>query len=548
MPRCGIIDVGKARGGTMKKINTGSSDFSDLRKENVIYVDKTAYIHRLISDEENKVLFIARPRRFGKSLTISALKYLFSGRRDLFCGLAIDKSDWKWRTHPVIHFRFNELRTESVAMFEEDFVAYVKKQLVMAGHAYDDAVPYSLNFANAIEQLYAKSCEDHAKDPEHRGEGVVILIDEYDAPVGHALDDIPKAEAIRARMSSLYAQMKDRTGCIRFLLMTGISKFTKLSVFSALSNIVDISQRDDVAAMFGYTEEELTANFEEHLREHAARMGKPYDEYRAEMKRWFNGFRFAKHDETTVYNPISVAYTLTTKEPCFSATWATTGRPSMLMNYLKREDVATLDWQNGIETAEEEFDVADLEKLTPTAMFYQAGYLTIKDYDDGLYTLGVPDEEVRRDLAKLTVGAMASEDMTWAASLGVKLLSADWPKFFIGLKSLYAHMPYGPTEDFVQEFSYERILYTLLASQGVEVVAEDRQSDGRADIVAKHKKGVYVFELKVGAPIDKAFAQIRAKGYADPYVASGKPVWLIGLSFDRDTRKLVDCAAEPFAR
>ena len=207
----------------MKRINTGSSDFSDLRKENVIYVDKTAYIHRLVSDEENKVLFISRPRRFGKSLTISALKYLFEGRRDLFRGLDIDKSDWKWQTHPIIHFRFNELSTASVEEFCTDFEIYVNKRLCDAGFACDGPQSCWQNFADAIDALYRRSVEDHAKDPEHRGEGVVILIDEYDAPVGHALDDIPKAEAIRARMSSLYAQMKDRTGCIRFLLMTGIS-------------------------------------------------------------------------------------------------------------------------------------------------------------------------------------------------------------------------------------------------------------------------------------------------------------------------------------
>ena len=530
----------------MTRINTGSSDFADLRKTNVVYVDKTAFIHRLLSDEENKVLFISRPRRFGKSLTISALKYLFSGRRDLFRGLAIDKTDWKWRTNPVIHFRFNELRTESIEAFDEDFPAYVATRLREAGCDYDEKRSYSQNFASAIETLHARSVKDHEVDPEHKGEGVVILIDEYDAPVGHALDDIKKAEAIRARMSSLYAQMKDRTGCIRFLLMTGISKFTKLSVFSALSNIRDISQRDDIAAMFGYTEEELTANFEEHLREHAAKMGRPYDEYRAELKRWYNGFRFAKNDPTTMYNPISVAYTLSEKSPSgFSATWASTGRPSMLMNYLRREDVAGLDWENGVEAVEDEFDVAELGALTAKAIFYQSGYLTIKDYDEGLYTLGVPDEEVRRDMAKLTVGAMADEGMQWAASLGAKLLAADWPKFFVGLKSLYAHLPYGPAEESVQEFSFERVLYTLLASQGVEVVAEDRQAGGRADIVAKHKKGVYVFELKVGEPVDAAFSQIREKGYADPYRASGKPVWLVGLSFDRDTRKLVDCAARP---
>ena len=203
-----------------------------------------------------------------------------------------------------------------------------------------------------------------------------------------------------------------------------------------------------------------------------------------------------------------------------------------------------------IATDEAVWEVADTPRtkgsLTATALLQQAGYLTIKDYDpDGEdYTLGVPDEEVRRDLSTLVAGVAAGETDVWAANLGKMLLHANWPKVFAGLKSIYAHLPYGPKEDGVQEFSYERILYALLASQGVEVVAEDRQSNGRADIVAKHKKGIFIFELKVDEPVDAAFAQIRARKYADPYLASGKPIWFIALSFDSRTRHLVGFAAE----
>ena len=217
----------------------------------------------------------------------------------------------------------------------------------------------------------------------------------------------------------------------------------------------------------------------------------------------------------------------------------------MLMNYLKREDVAGLDYDNLPEVAEAEFDVADLRRLKPIAMLYQSGYLTIKGYDDGLYRLGPPDEEVRRDLSEMVTGVIADENAAWAASLGVKLVTARWPEFFVGLKSLYAHMPYGSTEDTAHEAAYQRILCTLLASQGVEYRAEDVQSSGRADIVAEHKRGIFIFELKVDEPVDRAFAQIREKGYAEPYRADGRPVWLIGLSFDSTTRHLVDCAAAP---
>ena len=217
----------------------------------------------------------------------------------------------------------------------------------------------------------------------------------------------------------------------------------------------------------------------------------------------------------------------------------------MLMNYLKREDVLAIN-PDGIDDVDSsEFDVAELHHLTPVAMLFQAGYLTVKDYrpETESYTLGVPDEEVRRDLCSLLTGVAADKTVAWAGSLGKKLLNGKWDAVFAGLKALYAHLPYGPTEGRIQEFSYERSLYVLLASQGVEVVAEDRQSNGRVDIVAKHPAIVCIFELKVDEPVDKAFAQILKKGYADPYRADGRPVWLIGLSFDSTTCHLVDCAA-----
>ena len=520
----------------MRPIATDTNDFPKLRGKGCIYVDKTKFVHRMLSAVGTNLFFISRPRRFGKSLTLSVLKALFSGRRELFEGLYIDKTDWKWEKYPVIHFEFNDVTTTSVSDFETSFAIHVQERLEEAGFAYDKSLPPPENFGNAIKSLSAAN----------GGRGVVILIDEYDAPVGHALGDLDMAEAIRDRMSALYSRMKNRTGDIRFLLMTGISKFTRLSVFSALSNLVDVSQDDEYATMFGYTEEELSANFEEHLRAHAAKMGKSYEDYRAEMKKWYNGFRFAKNDKTTVYNPISVALTLFRKDlDGFSATWATTGRPSMLMNYLKREDVAGLDYENLPEVADDEFDVAELRNLKPVAMLLQAGYLTIKGYSDGLYKLGPPDEEVRRDLSKMVTGVIADEGMAWAASLGVRLITARWPDFFAGLKSLYAHMPYGSREETVHEAAYQRILCTLLASQGMEYNAEDVQSNGRADVVARHKRGVFIFELKVDEPVDKAFAQIREKGYAEPYRADGRPIWLIGLSFDSKTRHLVDCAAEP---
>ena len=216
----------------MRPIATDTNDFPKLRGKGCVYVDKTEFVHRMASDPNTSLFFISRPRRFGKSLTLSVLKALFSGRRELFEGLYIDKTDWTWEKYPVIHFEFNDVTTTSIDDFETSFAIHVRERLEEAGYAYDKSLPPPENFGNAIKSLSAAN----------GGKGVVILIDEYDAPVGHALGDIGMAEAIRDRMSALYSRMKNRTGDIRFLLMTGISKFTRLSVFSALSNLVDVTQ------------------------------------------------------------------------------------------------------------------------------------------------------------------------------------------------------------------------------------------------------------------------------------------------------------------
>ena len=519
----------------MKPIATDTHDFPSLRRDGCIYVDKTMYIHRLVSKVGSKLYFLSRPRRFGKSLTVSTLKALFQARRELFEGLAIDKENWSWEKYPIIHFEMNDLSTTSIEDFSIDLENHLKDRLSAAGYEYDDSYPAHWNFGTAIEELSAAN----------GGKGVVILIDEYDSPVGHCLDDVAKAEAVRDRLSTVYSQMKNRTGDIRFLFMTGVSKFTKMSVFSCLNNIVDITMRKEYATMFGYTEEELGANFEEHLREHAQIMGKTYEEYRAEMKRWYNGFRFSHASTDTVYNPISVALTLDAKEQDFSATWSSTGRPSSLMNCLKRWDMLAINPDKTQFVSEFEFDVTNLADLRPIGMLFQTGYLTIKEYDSlrEQYVLGVPDEELRRDLSMLMTGVAADESIAWAASLGKQLLNNNWENFFLGLKSLYASMSYGAKEGRVNESAYARCLAFLLASQGFCFTMEDVQANGRADIVARHSVGIYIFELKVGESVDKAFKQIRDKKYAEPYLASGLPIYLVGLSFDPETRLLVDAAA-----
>ena len=519
----------------MKPIATNIADFETLRKEGLLYVDKTAHLHRLITKPGSTFFFCARPRRFGKSLSVTTLKSIFLGHREFFDGLAIAKTDYDWKPHAVVHFNWGGVEVSDLATFEETFVKAVRRSLAEAGWTYDETLRPSDNLRDAIDFFYRRD-----------GVGPAILIDEYDDPVAKALADVDLAERIRTRLSAIYAQFKDNSGKIRFLYITGVSKFTKLSVFSTLSSLNDISFEADYAALYGYTEEELTANFEGHMRAKAERMGLTYEAFRAELKRWFNGYRFADENPVTVYNPVSIALTLVSTSARFKPTWTSTGRASTLMNYIRREGALSIDPDREIDAVDADFDVADLAHIQPVGLLYQTGYLTIADCSYGLYTLRVPDEEVRQDLAALLAGAYAGKDAQWSASLGGKLRAGKFDAFFDGLKSLYAQLPYGSHEGFERknEFSYTRPLCMLLAAQGFRYDPEVTQTAGRGDLVATHPCGVYIFELKVDATAADALAQIRERGYAEPYRARGLPIIAIGLAFDSKTRQLIDAAVE----
>ena len=520
----------------MKPIATNIADFETLRKEGLLYVDKTAHLHRLITKPGSTFFFCARPRRFGKSLSVTTLKSIFLGHREYFDGLAIAKTGYDWKPHAVIHFNWGMVDVSSVETFERTLAESVRRSLSEAGCAYEESLLPSDNLGRAIDFFYKKD-----------GVGAAILIDEYDDPVAKALADIDLAEQVRTRLSAIYAQFKDNSGKIRFLYITGVSKFTKLSVFSTLSSLNDISFETDYAALYGYTEEELSANFEGHMRAKAERMGLSYEAFRAELKRWFNGYRFAQDDVRTVYNPVSIALTLVSAAPRLTATWTATGRPSMLMNFIKRQGLLAIDYEKGVKARDNDFDVSDIRNLRAVPMLYQAGYLTITDYADGRYTLGIPDEEVRRDLLLLVTAETAEKSEPWVCRLADHLIDGEYDLFFRGLKALYAGMPYGSLEAGVHEMSYERVLKAFLQALGLEARAEETQAGGRPDVVARDRHTIWIFELKVDATAADALAQIRERGYAEPYKAQGLPIWAIGLAFDSKTRQLADAAVEKLA-
>ena len=522
----------------MKSIAESANDFQSIRTMdhgNCIYVDKTDYFHRLVTSPGKNLFFVARPRRFGKSLMITTFKYIFEGRRELFKGLKIDRTDYDWKVHPVIHLNFGLCARSTYAAFMAQLPDIVKSAIDKSGYAYDEKKVPAVNFLNAVEWHF-----------EH-GKPCVVLIDEYDDPVARALANPAEAELIREELAGFYGKIKDRTHMIRFLMITGVSKFTKMSVFSALSNLTDITFDAEYAAMLGYVEEELDEYFGEHMAAHAKVMGLSDEAYRAELKRWYNGYRFSPDDPVTVYNPVSTGLTFAALKREFRGTWTETGRPSMLMNFIKREGLLAIDYENGVTVRKDAFDVSDIANLKAEGMLYQTGYLTIKDYEDGDYTLGIPDEEVRRDLLQLVAAQAAEADEGWVGDTVRHLRRCEFECFFAGLRSLFAHLPYGSKEGRVHEMSDERALKILFWSQGLPVVCEDTQSAGRADIVVKYRKAIYVFELKRDGTADEALAQIREKGYAAPYLADGRPVWAIGLAFDSKTRQLVGAKEERLA-
>ena len=472
------------------RIAQDTADFRELRENGCIYVDKTAQLYRLVNgiDIAGKLFFISRPRRFGKSLMLSTLECIFRGKRELFKGLAIAKLDYDWPEYPILHFSFAGIKTKSLEAFEADFRFRVKKVLTEARCTWNDAISPGANFNQAITDLAKQA-----------GKPVVILIDEYDAPVSHALADIKLATDIRSELSDFYIQIKECASDIRFMMMTGVTKFTQLSVFSALNNLNNLTMNDRYATLLGYTDDELTTYFEPAMRRHAEIMGLSYEDYREQLRWWYNGYRFARWNTTKVYNPCAIGKTLGTCTPEFLGTWTSTGLTSVVFNYFANNQLADQDYENIEGVFEEDLDVGELENIQPTAMLYQGGYLTIKDYKNGVFTLGIPDEEVRRAFNTQLIKKFTGQGSNRYLSIVSRaLMQADFDTFFGNLSDLYAHLTYGPKEERVQEFTFQRILYVLLTSSGFfRVTAEDRQSHGRADLVAETPERVFIFELKV---------------------------------------------------
>ncbi|MCI6590340.1 MAG: ATP-binding protein [Lentisphaeraceae bacterium] len=524
----------------MPGVDVQGTVFEELRQAEMIYVDKTAYFHRLAANRQNqKLFFLARPRRFGKSLMLSTFKAIFEGKRELFEGLAIAKTDYDWRPYPVLHFDLSMATGESLESCLSGLNQQVKDAISLAGFKVNQALPREM-LAAVFAQL------------REAGKQAVVLIDEYDAPICHTLDRPELCEAIRGELANFYSVLKGNQAAIRFAMITGISKFASMAVFSGLNNLVDLTYDPDYAAMLGYTQAELEANFGEHLDRRAKEMGLSKADFMAGLAKWFNGYRFSVDSEAKVYNPVAIARTLTSRRKYFDAQWTTTGRSSMLSKFLRRDELLKIDFQRPISASRSSLETpSQIAALSPTAVLYQTGYLTLADYNEitGTYTLRIPDEEVRRDLmAFLCELTIASDATREDARAHVSINSLD-DLLNVDLYEMYAQCHYGPTETRIQEYNYQRILQILFWSLGYDPIVEPVQSSGKhADLVVKAGDVIFVFELKSdGTTAEAALQQIKDRGYATPYLHDGRPVAIVGLAFHKGQRELQGVAYEVLA-
>jgi hypothetical protein len=523
----------------MKPIATANYDFEGLIKGGYVYVDKTDMLWKLASNERDAIYFISRPRRFGKSLMLSTFKYLFRGRKDLFRGLKIEKKKWDWsKTYPVIDLNMSDYdQTPGREAFREALCDDLESRLDAAKIPYKRGSSAPVLFKELIKGLAAAS-------PEGK---VVVLVDEYDHPLGGLLDNPKALRVMRREMHGFYSTLKNNVGIIRFMMMTGVSKFTKLSVFSGLNNLTDLTMTPpDYAALLGYTVKEIETVLAPHLKTFARKQRIPQEKAIDLLCGWYDSYRFSPYSGVRVLNPVAVGKALPTG--ILMNYWSKTGMPTLILERLQASDMKP-DAIDDVYVRMEDLDVCDAEELPWKSLLYQSGYLTIKKvhwtdeggrHVEGL-TLGMPNREVRESLRSLwwkLLMKIDEDDFAALVDVAKKQLADGDVRMLVGktLFSLYAALP--PTWRVKNEADAKRHFHLFMKMLGANVQAEEASAFGYADAIVETKKAVYVFEFKFNKSAKAAIRQIRDKGYADAYKGGKRPVTLIGINFSAKKRNI----------
>lgn len=508
------------------KYPIGIQTFEEIINDGYIYVDKTKYVWQLAS--QGKYYFLSRPRRFGKSLLISTLDAFFRGKKELFKGLYIYNQDWDWVEYPVFHLALNGQNYTSVEKLDETLhnnINLWEEQYELPAGSSSESV--STRFFNCIYNAYKKS-----------GKRVVILIDEYDQPLLQNIE-LGKEDlhnTMREHMQAFFSVIKAQDQYIEFAMLTGISKFSKVSVFSGLNNLNDISLDTDTNAICGISETELKENFGESIRQMADYNEMTVDEVKDKLKREYDGYHFAKKGEG-IYNPFSLLNAFSKRD--FNHYWMASGTPSFLIKLLESRDWNL--WEiSGCTVTESDIMGADRYMMNPIPMLLQSGYLTIKSFDPEFreYTLDYPNDEVaegfNNDLLK--VYSMQANPEMFIRNFVKSVRIGDADSFMESLESLLSDIPYDQILN--KELHYENMLYLVMKLMGFHTRTEYKTSRGRIDMVVKTDRFVYVMEFKLHGIAEEAMAQIREKEYFKPFVKEGKEIILIGASFSPEKRNL----------
>lgn len=525
-----------------RKLPIGIQSFEDLRTNNYLYVDKTEFVYNLV--HTGKVYFLSRPRRFGKSLFISTLKAYFEGKKELFSGLKIEKLEKDnpeaWKRYPVIYLNFAQNNFSKENFLNEcinlQLEEYEKKYGIEKKYSDNlNPIHFAGRFINIVKTAR-----------EQTGLQVVVLIDEYDKPLLDTQNNEELTEDNRQTLRGLYITLKALDENLKFVFLTGVTKFSKVSIFSDLNQLNDISISENYANICGITEDEMLSTFEPEIKIMAEKNELTEQECIRKLEQIYDGYHF-HHSGKGVYNPFSLINALYAKE--FSYYWFATGTPTFLIKKLSQSTMNYMDLSNGTEASAQEIQDYRNDNPNPIPLFYQTGYLTIKGYDKefGVYLLKYPNDEVKYAFINSLVPSVLNIESTSEldiVSFARDIKKGDIESVMLKFKALFAKLPYTTCskekKDSVVEQNFQNVFYLVFTLLGQWSTVEETSSFGRADCILQNGNYIYIFEFKRDKSAEEALNQIEESKYAAPYLAGGKTIVKIGASFSTKDRNLAE--------
>ena len=503
-----------------KSYPIGIQTFEEIRKLDNLYIDKTAYIYRM-THTDGKYFFLSRPRRFGKSLLVSTFQSYFEGKKELFEGLAIEKLEKEWNTYPVLHFDLSKGKHMEKEQLNRYLLDIIEKQEARFD-CKSNKIDVNIRLDDLINVVYRKT-----------GKQVVVLIDEYDAPLLDVAHEKEKLDELRNTMRNFYSPLKGNESMLRFVFMTGITKFSQLSIFSELNNIKNVSMDEPYAGICGITKEELLTQMSDDIDVLAEHLELSREETIQELKDHYDGYHFC-WPSPDVFNPYSLLN-------CFADGrmddyWFGSGTPTYLINMMRKYDFLPADLGEAIEVGKKDFDAPTETMTTIVPLLYQSGYVTIKGYDKPtkLYLLALPNQEIRvglyGSLLPHYLTDKSAKANTTIAKMSVLVKKGDMDAAFCLLNNFLETVPYCDNTHY--EGHWQQTLYIMFALlTNYDILVEQHTAKGRIDITMETADTIYVMELKFNKSAEEALAQIEAKHYVDAFKMSGKKMVKIGLNF-----------------